>query len=298
MIKLKDGFSGERSVVLPPMVVDAQIDDPLTSSLYVIAMGYYPHACHHYCSREDCPIDQYVLIYCVDGNGWYRIGNQEIQQVHKDEFFILPANVSHVYGADDGDSWTIYWVHFNGRHAPTYAEGVHTPQHINVTVDSRIGHRNNLFEEIMTTLMEGRDINSLRYASSLLHYYLATMRYLKQYREANKRESSFSINPVPAAIHYMEENIERKLPMDDILHYVGYSQSHFTELFRKETGQSPHSYFNSLKVKEACKLLIKTDMKINQICFKLGIEDCYYFSRLFTKQMGLSPQKYRDKHKQ
>ena len=34
-------------------------------------------------------------------------------------------------------------------------------------------------------------------------------------------------------------------------------------------------------------------MKLNQICYKLGIDDPYYFSRLFTKIMGMSPRNYR-----
>ena len=34
-------------------------------------------------------------------------------------------------------------------------------------------------------------------------------------------------------------------------------------------------------------------MKVNQICYKIGIEDCYYFARLFTKIMGISPREYK-----
>lgn len=36
-------------------------------------------------------------------------------------------------------------------------------------------------------------------------------------------------------------------------------------------------------------------MKIIQISYKLGIDDSYYFSRLFTKTIGISPKKYREK---
>lgn len=43
----------------------------------------------------------------------------------------------------------------------------------------------------------------------------------------------------------------------------------------------------------ACELLQKTDMKVNQICHKIGIADSYYFSRLFSKTMGVSPRAYR-----
>ena len=44
-------------------------------------------------------------------------------------------------------------------------------------------------------------------------------------------------------------------------------------------------------------MLDNTDMKINQICYKVGMEDAYYFSRLFTKMMGMSPKEYRETKK-
>ncbi|MBV4004894.1 helix-turn-helix transcriptional regulator, partial [Bacteroides thetaiotaomicron] len=56
-------------------------------------------------------------------------------------------------------------------------------------------------------------------------------------------------------------------------------------------------YFNLLKMQQACLLLDTTDMKINQICYKIGIEDTYYFSRLFSKIMGMSPREYRKSKK-
>lgn len=49
-------------------------------------------------------------------------------------------------------------------------------------------------------------------------------------------------------------------------------------------------------MERACKLLVNTDMKINHISFKLGFNDPYYFSRIFTKTVGMSPRKYRKIH--
>ncbi len=291
MIRQKDGFQGERSIVLAPMIVDAVRRDPLASSLYVTDIGYYPAAGHHYRNRESAPIDQHVLIYCVEGSGWYRLDGKEYV-VEQNQFFILPAGVPHAYGSTEGGAWTIYWLHFAGQHAAIYAEGEHTPKRINVTVDSRIGRRNNLFEEILNTLLEGQDLARLRYVSSLLHYYLATMCYVQEYRRATSEEAS--MDPVQAAVHFMEENLEKRLTLQDILAYVGYSSSHFSALFRDKMGMPPLSYFNHLKIQQACLLLRETDMRINQICYKLGIEDSYYFSRMFTKEMGVSPGKYRD----
>lgn len=50
-------------------------------------------------------------------------------------------------------------------------------------MNSRINERNNLFEEIYSTLSSGYVRENLRYASSLLYYYLASMRYLRLYRQ-------------------------------------------------------------------------------------------------------------------
>ena len=91
----------------------------------------------------------------------------------------------------------------------------------------------------------------------------------------------------------MQENIERHLALEQIAHYTGYSPSHFSALFRKATGESPLAYLNRQKIEHACLLLKTTDMRVNQICHKVGISDSYYFSRLFKQLTGVSPKQYR-----
>ena len=76
MVKLKDGFTGERALVLPRIIVDKMEENPLTSMLHITDIGYYPKAKHHFRERKE-PINQYVFIYCIDGAGSYRIGDQE-----------------------------------------------------------------------------------------------------------------------------------------------------------------------------------------------------------------------------
>ncbi len=301
MIKKKDGFLGERAVILPPMIIEMEENDPLVSSLYITDIGHYPMAEHHHRVRQEA-IDQYVLIYCVDGSGWYVLKGQRYE-VKRNQYFILPAGTPHEYGATEGERWTIYWVHFRGEHASVYAEGAQKPQEVKAAMNSNISNRNNIFEEILSTLHFGDGIEDLRYASSLLHYYLASLRYLRQYRSTVRYDASHSNKPfhmdkhtgiVDAAIHYMKENVERHLTLQDVLDYVGYSSTRFSALFKKETGSSPLAYFNRLKIEYACQMLKTTDMHINQICYKVGIEDSLYFSRMFSKAMGMSPSEYRN----
>ena len=299
MKKRKNGFQGERSIVLPPDVVELEAKDPLASSLYVTDIGYYPSAMYHFRERTE-PIRQHVLIYCVSGSGWCRSGEKDALQakeyhVNANEYFILPAGIPHAYGASETDPWTVYWVHFQGEHASIYAKGAQQPQQVLPNLQSRIGHRNNIFEEIFTTLHRDHSLDALRFVSSLLHYYLASMRYLQQYRQAGtpKTRTTDEKAVVEAAVHYLKENVGRRLTLDDMAAYAGYSVSHFSAVFRRHTGLSPLSYFNQLKIKEACSMLETTDIQINQLCFKIGIDDPYYFSRLFTRITGCSPQAWR-----
>jgi transcriptional regulator GlxA family with amidase domain len=99
------------------------------------------------------------------------------------------------------------------------------------------------------------------------------------------------------AIHFMRENVRKRLTLKEIAGFSGYSPSHFSAMFHDKTGYSPLNYFIHLKIQEACHYLDFSDMKINQISMMVGFDDPFYFSRIFTKTMGISPRVYREKKK-
>lgn len=297
MLHLREGFKGQQMIVLPPVVVELQKNDPLVSSLYITDIGYYPLAEGHFCERKQ-PIEENVLIYCVNGSGFYEI-NHKRQELRANQYVILPAHIPHSYGASEENPWTIYWIHFAGTQATYYTPKEEAQaQNIKPGITSRIYNRNNLFQEIFQTLSLGYHLENLRYASSLLHYYLATMRYLQQYRQAEGEHKNVDDSTLVAAtIHYMQENIGARLSLKAIADYLGYSASYVSSVFHKATGYSPLDYFNRMKMDEGSSLLIETDMKISQISHLLGIDDAYYFSRLFSKYKGLSPKAYRKQNR-
>lgn len=290
MLKRKDGFTGERALVLPQSVVQEMENDPLSSILHITDIGYYPKAWHHFRERKE-PIGQFVFIYCTEGAGWFRLDGQEYT-ITANQYFILPAGMEHAYGADEQNPWTIYWIHFKGKLASCFTGHTSRPTEIKPGIHSRISNRIDLFEEIFRTLEMGYSHENLLYACSMFFHYLGTLRYLQQYRDAARTDSEAN-DIVTAAIHYMKENIEKKLTLAEIATHTGYSPSHFSVLFSKRTGYAPLAYFNQLKIQQACQLLDFTDMKVNQLCYKIGIEDTYYFSRLFSKIMGMSPREYK-----
>lgn len=302
-MKLKDGFKGERSLVLPKAVTDLILRDPLASLIYITDIGYYPNAKHHFRSRQ-APIHQYVFIYCVNGKGWYEINGRRFNVV-RNQYFILPSGLPHSYGSADDEPWTIYWIHFSGPLAAHYAPEENGPHDVTPSMESRINVRNNLFEEIFTTLQASFAIGSVRYAMASFHHYLASLRYIDQFRHASpqpeaaspkrrQRAEQYSNAELERILtHYFTENIERALTLKEIATYVGLSTSAVSSKFKSFTGHSPLQYFNLMKIRCACQLLDSTPLTISQVSLKLGIEDPYYFSRLFSKTMGLSPKAYR-----
>lgn len=296
-IKIKDGFRGERSLVLPEMIRRIEEDDTVLRQLYITDLGFYPHATHHYRQRTT-PINQYVLIYCISGSGYYQVEDRHYE-VKANQFFILPALKPHAYASNNDDPWTIYWIHFSGFLASYYTPPTEAPITVSPNLNSRIADRNAIFEDMFITLSDGFTTENLRYTSSLLHFYLGSLQYLPIYRKCHKKAEQDITNEeqmiTNAALQFMEENLEKNLSLQQLADYTGYSPSHFSMIFKKHVGHSPLSYFNLLKIKKACCLLETTEMKINQISSMTGFGDALYFSRLFTKTIGVSPKKYREK---
>ena len=78
MIKRKDGFSGERALVLPASIIHTMENNPLANALHITDIGYYPRAEHHFRKRET-PISQYVFIYCVEVRGWFSVNDERYE---------------------------------------------------------------------------------------------------------------------------------------------------------------------------------------------------------------------------
>lgn len=292
---MKEGFKGQRQVLLPQIAMQIIEHDKRLSLLHVTAIGYYPKAKYHKVTRPN-GVEQFILIYCTDGAGWY-VSNGQRYEVSTNDVFILPPCCAHSYGADSHNPWTIYWIHFGGSVADEYAKGFLTPRSIDPGIKSRITVRNKCFEEIYSIMERGPELSNMQYVSSLLHVYLGSFQNLISFRNAalplnDGSHGMFDI--ADGLIHYMEENINRKMTKQDFAHYCGYSISQMSHLFKEKTGYAVMTYFTMLRIKKACTLLKGTDYKIGQICFLVGYSDQLYFSRMFAQYMGMSPTQYRN----
>ncbi len=291
---MRDGFQGERAIIMPQSIINEMETNPFLSKLHITDIGYYPSASLHK-RKRDVGISQHILIYCIEGSGSYEI-NGKRHNVEANQCFVLPAFTPHEYESSESNPWTIYWLHFKGETGDFFSNALKMPISIPPSQRSRISDRLRLFEDIYNALSMGFSRENLEFASSALYYFLGSIKYIEAYRGVNINKDD-NRNIIDSAIWYMKENIEKSVTLASICEYIGYSESYFSALFKEKTGKTPITYMIHLRIQTACNLLDFSDMKINQICHKVGISDPYYFSKLFTKIVGVSPSAYKAQKK-
>ncbi len=286
---------GRQRIEVPKSVLKSRVlQNSLVKHLCIYSIGYYPKAKEHFAYRKK-GLSENLLVYCVDGHGWYQIGKQKFD-VGPNEFFILPQNLEHGYGSDERRPWTIYWIHFGGDALPTLNKMQAVQKHFKPTYIKNNGDILPLFSKIYTTLELGYSIDNLLFANMCLSEFLTLFIYNQRHYDATHIDKT---DCVDSAILFMQEHINENIALGQLCKQYNYSVSRFSNLFKQKTGYAPIDYFVQMKMQKACQQLNFTTDAIKLIAYNLGFDDPYYFSKRFRTVIGMSPKKYRlmnDKH--
>lgn len=203
---------------------------------------------------------------------------------------VIPAGVPHRYWASEGDPWSIYWFHLKGDHAGElcrhYGLESHPIQMPRAFVSEFIAR---LDQTLAILTDRPYSLSTHIYVSQTLRWLISGLgqEFIRTHQD-RKRE-----HHLENAIRYMEEHIAASIRLPDLASYTGISKQHLIYLFNKETGFSPIDYFLRMKMQHAANMLDLTDLTVKEISASIGMEDPYYFSRMFKKLMGQAPTEYR-----
>ena len=92
---------------------------------------------------------------------------------------------------------------------------------------------------------------------------------------------------------YMETDLSADLTLKTLSEHLGVNASYLSTLFSKEIGISLTDYVTNLRISYAKTLLAKTDVPIKSIAERCGIADIHYFTGLFKRICGMTPNAYR-----
>lgn len=96
---------------------------------------------------------------------------------------------------------------------------------------------------------------------------------------------------------YIKAHLSEKINLESLADMVFLSPGYLSLIFKQSTGDTVSHYIISQRIEEAKRLLETTNMKVNQICEKVGIDNVSYFGQQFKMICGMSPSEYRKRKK-
>lgn len=94
-------------------------------------------------------------------------------------------------------------------------------------------------------------------------------------------------------ITYIQLHLEEDLSLSSLAEYFHKNPSVLSNAFSKETGQTLTNFVHQTRIQESLRLFHTTDMSVSQVATAVGYQDFSYFSKVFSKHVGVSPREYR-----
>lgn len=126
--------------------------------------------------------------------------------------------------------------------------------------------------------------------TSYLVCFLQSLIYLEPKIKTTKKHIA---DPMQNVFIYINENLDKKIMLQELADISGYSLSHFKYIFKEAFGITPAEYISLQKISYAEKELMNTDISITDLAHKLSFSSSNYFCSVFKKVLGVTPSEYR-----
>lgn len=185
------------------------------------------------------------------------------------------------------------WVHFSGTVAGELLAqcGIPVGQVCTPGTGEELGQE---FLRLFPAFVRRDEFSDLDAASALTRILLSFGRSLQGQKAHSQTAESAVIYRSTAYIH---EHLAADLTVEKLAGMAYMSKGHYRALFRKVAGISPMEYIIEHRIRLACDLLRGTDGPVQEIAATVGYGDSHYFTRLFTRKMGITPSAYRKNYR-
>ena len=93
---------------------------------------------------------------------------------------------------------------------------------------------------------------------------------------------------------YLQENYDKPVDFSALADSLAVSAPYLSKLFHEQTGSSPSKYLTDIRMRQARKLLMDTNLTVKEIAVRVGFPDPFHFSRSFRNAVGISPAGFRE----
>lgn len=114
-----------------------------------------------------------------------------------------------------------------------------------------------------------------------------------QWQEKGRSSTGLAGWALKRACAYFEAHLAENIGLERVAAETGLSAFHFARAFKVSMGMPPHAYQLGLRLREARRLLEHTDMSVRGIAQAVGYADQGALTRLFQRELGTTPSRYR-----
>ncbi|EJB07769.1 DNA-binding domain-containing protein, AraC-type [Rhizobium leguminosarum bv. trifolii WSM597] len=246
------------------------------------------HARH---SVTDRKLPSFAVVLVERGQGWLETAASGRLSLTGPALFWLFPNRAHSYSPDE-DGWDERWALFEGSFTRDFVRLRIFAERHPVVALHRLDDVARLFGTLHADLL---DDSHLGQASAALMLHRIVISAARQAIGAAERRQQ---RPDMAVI---VETLRRRAmqPLDLAAFAAEHQMSPATlrRRFTLETGLPPKAFQLRARMDHAKQLLATTDEKIEAIAAMIGLDDPFYFSRVFHEREGCSPREFRARYR-
>ena len=251
---------------------------------------YYPiSAGHFFCIKGYHLIrDNYnslLITHIIDGTFTYIKDGKHIT-ARAGDTVILDCYKPHEYYTND--SFESIWIHISGANSFELLEEVEKTDG-NLVKCRDVNHVKKLLFRIYDSIS---GVNPPSELNISLDIYKIFAELLNPQSIKSKGESNYE-DSIQDVKNYIAENLNEKLTVQRLVNESHMSTSHFSRVFKQQTGFSPYDYVLITRLNKAKYLLQKTEMSVSSIAYETGFNSESNFICFFTDNEGISPGKFR-----
>ena len=248
------------------------------------------HAMHHHRSYE--------LYFLVKGEREYFIDDRFFK-LGEGDMVLIPRTMLH---RTAGRGATRFLLHFSEAFLLRYFTRealtpllVHRPFVFRADENgretlSRILHT--LLAEYNRAEREGTPPNEVMLAG-----YLYQLLFAMAYTVNTYVPHDYADGRVTQVIKYINENYNHITDIEEIAAHFYISKYHLCRIFNKNLGIPLIAYLNTIKIREACKMIRHEGGSLTDIAMRCGFNSSSYFCKVFKNEKGISPTEYRKRHR-
>ncbi|SRR5690554_1770388 len=272
--------------------------------LYVNTCGYQaaaPGADYPRMQLDVCPwtwkngriLNEFSLNFVSGGLGEFESEATGTRRVYAGTVILLFPRVWHRYRPGACTGWHEHWISFNGpMYRALVEKGLFSPHRPLIQMGWAAGKILDLFEQAIATA-RNEPAGCQQLMLGLIMQILAMVHVAPRSIE----EESLTETLFTRAKDTLRDNSNRSVHMPAVADELGVGYSWFRRMFKNFAGLSPGQYHQQLRMHEAIRFLLHTDLPVKSIAKKLDFSSQYYFSRAFRRLTGISPMEYRTCHR-